>query len=58
MLPALQESRPAGSTSRASAVSTSSPVRVRFSWATRWWCTRPVASSAGIATRSGPADAT
>ncbi len=32
---ALQGCMLAGSTSRASAVSTSSPVRVRFSWATR-----------------------
>ena len=41
-------------TSRASAVSSSRPVRVRFSCLTRWWWTRPVANSAGMATRSGP----
>lgn len=45
-------------TSRASALSSSRPARERACVRTRWWCTRPHASSALTPTRSGPDQAT
>lgn len=42
-------------TSRASAVSSSSPTRERFCSVTRWWCTWPTAIRLLTATRSRPA---